>query len=687
MATLCPSCGVELPCSTNTCPRCFGTRSPEPSSAPDPAAGRIVGGRYRLLRRLGQGGMGVVYVAEHVGAGQKVAIKFLHPAFSSDPEISRRFHNEARSYAQVVHPHAVQLHDFGQDEDGSLYITMELVEGCDLKRTLSRDGRLKPKDALDVALQIADVLGTAHARGIVHRDLKPENVMLTRLLRGYHVKVLDFGLAHLADSATRMTAPGMICGTPRYMAPEQAAGLDIDHRADIYALGLVLFECLTGRHPFDSPSVSETLRRQRCDPVPRLTQVAPDVATEAVDAVIQRATAKAREERFGSMLELAQALSAAIPAQADGGGDADTAATVARAPSRPSAPAPLAPRPDPRAEPGPSGSATHFSTPRPVGQRDNAPGPVVPGTPDAAEHAVPGTPGAAGPAVPGTPEAAADEAANSDARKGGDLPCASPSLLGAAARRLGLFAIAGTVVLLAAVALLAPRLTSGGPSPLGSRATLDGFFRANGEPLPPAACREKSEAALATLLAAAPHLRDAIPENARATEASAALAILASVGVSSPEAAYLLAKARSLAGQPADGSLTAALACPGFAAAENLAANLALKVGQLDEAERRYSAAIAAAPGFTKARFNRAVLKFQQGRVDEAIELLHAVIREQPDHADAHYALGLMRDRKAAAARSVGDSALADRESSAARKAYCKALELGNHKAAGGCTK
>jgi tetratricopeptide (TPR) repeat protein len=247
--------------------------------------------------------------------------------------------------------------------------------------------------------------------------------------------------------------------------------------------------------------------------------------------------------------------------------------------------------------------------------------------------------------------------------------------------------MAAAVVLLAVVALFTTRLRGDGSSALGPTARLDSLFRANGEPLPPGACREKSEAALVKLLAAAPHLRDSIPERARAQEAAAALAALDNLGGSSPEASYLLAKARSLTGQPVDGLLTAALACPGFAAAENLAANLALKQGRLDEAERHYGAALVAAPGFTKARFNRAVLKFQQGRVDEAIDLLKAVLREQPDHGDAHYALGLMHDRRAAAARSIGDAVLANEEASAARASYCRALELGNQHAARGCAK
>ncbi|MBI5542691.1 MAG: protein kinase, partial [Deltaproteobacteria bacterium] len=316
MANTCPNCHTEVPAGSTSCPLCI---TAEPAVSRDPLVGKVIGGRYRIVRPLGRGGMGVVYEAEHVGVGQKVAIKFLHPMFSSDPDLVRRFHNEARSYGQLNHPHAVQLHDFGQDDDGTLFISMELVDGCDLKRTLARDGRLPPKDALDVTLQVCEVLAAAHARGIVHRDLKPENIMLTRELRGWHVKVLDFGLAFLAESGSRLSAPGTVCGTPRYMSPEQADGGSIDHRTDVYALGLVLFESVTGVNPFDSPSVTETLGKQRSTPVPRLAQTAPDLAAmERIDAAIQKATAKRREDRFASMLDFARALSEEAPSASKG---------------------------------------------------------------------------------------------------------------------------------------------------------------------------------------------------------------------------------------------------------------------------------------------------------------------------------------------------------------------------------
>lgn len=314
MASLCQRCGAELATWTGSCPKCGGVMQLEVKDPQDPMLGKIVGGRYQVLKKLGQGGMGAVYLAEHQGVGQRVAIKFLNASFSSDRNVLQRFLNEARSYGQIAHPHAVQLHDFGQDDAGNLYISMEYIEGQDLKRLLEKEGRLSLRDATDIVLQVCDVLAYAHAKGIVHRDLKPENIMLVKSLRGWHAKVLDFGVARLMAEQTRVTAAGSICGTPSYMSPEQASGGDVDHRADVYALGLVLFECLTGVHPFIAATIHETLRRQVKEPLPHLANAAPDVKfPDALDAALQKATSKAREERFNSLTDFAKALVAATP--------------------------------------------------------------------------------------------------------------------------------------------------------------------------------------------------------------------------------------------------------------------------------------------------------------------------------------------------------------------------------------
>ncbi len=586
----CQHCGVELSGTAASCPGCGRVLADSPTT--DSLVGRLVAGKYRLLRRLGQGGMGVVYLAEHAGVGQKVAIKFLHPTFSADPEISRRFHNEARSYARVVHPHAIQLHDFGQDEQGGLFISMEYVEGSDLRRVLSQ-GPLPPREALDIVLQVADVLSAAHASGIVHRDLKPENIMLAREIRGWHAKVLDFGLAQLADGGGRLTTPGAVSGTPRYMAPEQVEGQPLDHRVDIYALGLVLFEALTGKSPFDSQSISELMRLQLSVPVPRLSQAAPHLAIDpSVDLAIQTATAKRREERFARMADFAQALSSAL-------------ARLGPAPVTSSMPA--------EDESGPT-LARIAPTPR---SQASAPSPKN------------------------------------------------------ATRAWALAAALG--VLVSAGAFWAWRSSATERAAADRhRREIDEAFVLRREPPPPANCREKSLELLKNLAAAS------------RGDASALEAVRAHEG-DSAEAAYLVSRAAFDKGAREGHVGSAALACSGFAAAENLAGNYALLHGALEEAEKRYQAALADAPGFLSPKSNLALLRFQQGRDEEAFALIRQVLAAQPDDPKAHFTLGMLHERMAATEARRGSSEAASREAEAANAAFCRALDLGDARARGRC--
>ncbi|MCP3145227.1 serine/threonine-protein kinase [Pyxidicoccus xibeiensis] len=314
MATfICQRCEAQYETWGGACPACGGTDLLTLAAPVDRMVGRTIANRYRILRRLGQGGMGSVYLAEQVGIGQQVAMKFLNHGLSLDPDVARRFLNEAKSYARVAHPNAVTLHDFGQDDEGTLYISMEYVEGDDLKRVLAATGRLPVHEAADIILQVADVLAYAHARQVIHRDLKPENVMVRQGMRGWHVKVLDFGIARITDGATRLTLQGAVAGTPRYMSPEQAMGLDVDARADIYAVGVVLFELLTGHQPFDGASVGEIMQKQVHHPMPHLKDVVADLDLPGIDAVIQKATAKKRVERYATMEAFATDLNNALP--------------------------------------------------------------------------------------------------------------------------------------------------------------------------------------------------------------------------------------------------------------------------------------------------------------------------------------------------------------------------------------
>ncbi len=315
---ICQGCGHENSAWTGQCANCGTSESIRLATNVDRMVDRVVDGRYRIIRKLGQGGMGAVYLAEQIGIGHKVALKFLRADLSEDPDIARRFLNEAKSYALVAHPNAVALHDFRQDAEGNLFIAMEYCEGTDLKKLLAEKGRLPLPEAADIILQVAEVLSHAHSRGVVHRDLKPENVIVRKGLHGVHVKVLDFGIARLMGDQTKLTLAGSIAGTPRYMAPEQVEGKEIDHRVDIYALGILLFEILTGVQPFDGQTVAEILRNQVVKPMPRLGQIAAELDYPELDAVVQKATAKRPDERFADMSSFAHALVQALPTQAKG---------------------------------------------------------------------------------------------------------------------------------------------------------------------------------------------------------------------------------------------------------------------------------------------------------------------------------------------------------------------------------
>ncbi len=313
---ICQGCGTEHNSWEGNCPNCGTSETIRLAPATDRMVERVIKGKYKLTRKLGQGGMGAVYLGEQVGIGHRVAIKFLKSEFSSDAEIARRFLNEAKSYARVAHPNAVTFHDFGQDDEGNLFIAMEYCEGVDLKKTLADNGRLPMIEAVEIVLQVADVLANAHEKGVIHRDLKPENIMIRRGIRGVHAKVLDFGIARLMDAGTKLTMAGSIAGTPRYMSPEQVEGREVDARADIYSLGIVLYEMLTGRQPFDGTSIAEILSKQANAPLPPLAQFAPDLDIPEIEGVLRRATEKRPESRWPDMLSFASALSQSIPTQA-----------------------------------------------------------------------------------------------------------------------------------------------------------------------------------------------------------------------------------------------------------------------------------------------------------------------------------------------------------------------------------
>ena len=273
--------------------------------------GRILGDRYRILSRLGQGGMGSIYLAEHVTLGKRMAVKVLRPEYSRDAELLDRFQHEARAASQIGQENIVEVFDFGHTPEGEAYFVMEALDGESLARILHRDGPMPLARAVPVFLQICRALGAAHQRGIVHRDLKPENVFVLRRNDGADfVKVLDFGIAKGPGTpdSKRLTKAGSIIGTPEYMSPEQASSNVIDQRSDVYAFGVLAYETLTGRLPFDGDTPLATLMKHQSDaPVPP-RRLRPELPPE-VEQIVLRALVKRPEGRQQSMEELSAELS------------------------------------------------------------------------------------------------------------------------------------------------------------------------------------------------------------------------------------------------------------------------------------------------------------------------------------------------------------------------------------------
>ena len=268
-------------------------------------------GAYRVLQKLGEGGMGWVWLAEHTMLGRRAAIKVLHSTFSRDPAIVTRFFNEARAATAIDDPGIVQIFDFGQHVDGSAYIVMELLEGDTLDHRLSRLGRLGVHDALRIMRQVASSLGAAHQRGIVHRDLKPENLFVVRdpeVAGGERAKIVDFGIAKLVGDPSMKTQTSAVMGTPTYMSPEQCRGAgQVDQRSDVYALGCVLFALLVGRPPFLAEGIGDIIAMHLREPAPVPSRVAPGIPPE-VDAIVMRCLEKDPALRFASAAELAHAI-------------------------------------------------------------------------------------------------------------------------------------------------------------------------------------------------------------------------------------------------------------------------------------------------------------------------------------------------------------------------------------------
>jgi serine/threonine protein kinase len=281
----------------------------------DPYVGRDIAGQFRVLEKIGSGGMGAVYKAEQPEMRRFVAIKILHSRYLSRQDLVTRFKREARAMSHLSHPNTARVFLYGQLDDGSCYFVMEYLAGRNLAQTVRREGPMEPMRAINIMMQACGALEEAHRNGIVHRDLKPENIFLTTQggIEDFP-KVLDFGLAKVSERQMRpgsliLTQDGMVFGTPEFMSPEQARGETLDGRSDIYSLGVILYELLTGKLPFDAKQPMEYIQKHIKEKPMTLAERAPDRAfPPGLEAVLMRAIAKKPEERFASAAEFAGAL-------------------------------------------------------------------------------------------------------------------------------------------------------------------------------------------------------------------------------------------------------------------------------------------------------------------------------------------------------------------------------------------
>lgn len=283
---------------------------------PDPYIGRsIEGGKYQILQKIGAGGMGAVYKAQQTGMGRMVAIKVLHSKLISRKDLVSRFSREAKALGHLTHPNTVKIYDDGVLEDGSLYIVMEHLEGKNLNQTVRTQGPFTVDRALPIMTQVCGALDEAHRAGIVHRDLKPENIFLCNnaSMKDFP-KVLDFGLAKVTEKEMRpgsiiLTQEGMVFGTPEFMSPEQAQGVTLDARSDIYSLAVILYEVLTGKLPFDARLPMEHIQHHvMTQPIPLDQRVPGLTFPPGFGDVIARALSKSPDQRYQTTVEFAAAL-------------------------------------------------------------------------------------------------------------------------------------------------------------------------------------------------------------------------------------------------------------------------------------------------------------------------------------------------------------------------------------------
>jgi len=307
----CPKCGVEYPDATTLCP----SDGIALETSNDSLIGQTLAGKYRIDARLSTGGMGTVYRGTHVLMEKTVAIKVLRPSLAADEKIVARFSREARAASRISHPNALSVTDFGEDENGIVFLVMEYLSGKTLKQVIRDEGPLSLTRTVEILRQVGDALQVAHSQGVIHRDLKSDNIMLLSTAAGDHAKVLDFGIAKINEPEDEfngeLTAPNLVIGTPQYMSPEQCSqDGEIDARSDIYSFGIIMYEMLVGHVPFAGDSATIVMMKHLQEPVPSVLDERQDIPA-SVARVVARAMAKVRRNRYQSVSELIEDLTIA----------------------------------------------------------------------------------------------------------------------------------------------------------------------------------------------------------------------------------------------------------------------------------------------------------------------------------------------------------------------------------------
>jgi serine/threonine-protein kinase len=312
----CPTCGKQYEDTNTLCP---SDGSVLKKTGEDALIGQLLAGKYRIEEKIDEGGMGCVYRATHILMEKTLAIKVLHPALAADDKIVARFTREAKAASRISHPHALTVTDFGESDNGVVFLVMEYLRGRTLKDIIRGDGPMSLPRVTEIVRQVSGALEAAHEQGVVHRDLKSDNIMLEETSGGDWTKVLDFGIAKIQESTgdidPGLTAPNLIIGTPQYMSPEQCSqASDIDQRSDIYSFGIILYEMLVGHVPFTGDSPTAIMMKHLQEPAPSVLEERGDLPP-GVGEVIARALAKNPAHRFQKAGELSDAFALAASKQ------------------------------------------------------------------------------------------------------------------------------------------------------------------------------------------------------------------------------------------------------------------------------------------------------------------------------------------------------------------------------------